>query len=59
MAVASMRPRFGCCDMSIVQRLTKVAKALLGTSNETILRSYKPLVQEVNALEAEPDHPQR
>ena len=39
--------------MSIVQRLTKVAKALLGTSNESVLRAYKPLVQAVNALESE------
>ena len=39
--------------MSIVQRLTKVAKALLGTSNESILRGYKPLVEAVNALESE------
>ncbi|TVR42970.1 MAG: preprotein translocase subunit SecA [Planctomycetota bacterium] len=39
--------------MSIVERLTKVAKALLGTSNESLLRGYRPLVAAVGALEGE------
>lgn len=37
--------------MTIVERLTRIAKSVLGTSNESILRSYRPLVAAVNAVE--------
>lgn len=39
--------------MSVLERVTKIVKAMLGTSNEAVLRSYWPMVEKVTALEPE------
>ncbi|TVR39604.1 MAG: hypothetical protein EA402_14520, partial [Planctomycetota bacterium] len=39
--------------MSVLEVTTRLVKAVLGTSNDSILRGYRPMVNAVNALEAE------